>query len=260
MRPSPRSIPHLLRHWQRLALRIRAHSRLILFLDFDGTLVHIASHPDRVRMKPAMRRALERLAQNPRMTVAVISGRRREELKRSVGIRGLRYMGLYGWERSRKKALPASARVALFRVHVLLLRELAAFPGVWIEPKRNSFSVHLLGARPHVRTRARSRIHKFFRPFRGALQLIENLRDVEVMPLRIPDKGAAVRELLKKPVHRGALAFFFGDDLSDEPAFAALDGGVSVLVGKPRKTRARFRLRGPAEVAKVLAKLEEALE
>ena len=257
---SRRSVPHLFRHWQPVAARIRAQRRAIVFLDFDGTLVHIAARPDRVRMKPAMRRVLQRLAKNPKVTMVVISGRRREELRRCVGIPKLQYLGLYGWERGAKTALPASSRVALFRSHVLLLKELSACPGVWIEPKRKSFSVHLLGTKPAVQRHARQLVRKFLHPFRATLQVLENLRDMEVMPRRFPDKGAAVRELLAKPAYRGAVPFFFGDDLSDEPAFAAVRRGVSVSVGKSRKTRAQFRLRGPVEVAAALTRLEEALE
>ena len=97
------------------------------------------------------------------------------------------------------------------------------------------------------------------RGFSGTLQLFENLRDMEVAPSQMPDKGAAVRELLRRRGRRGALPFFFGDDLSDEPAFAAARGGVSVLVGKPRKTRATLWLRNPDEVAIALQKIKEAL-
>ena len=255
-----RSVSHLFRHWQEVAARIRAKRRAIVFLDFDGTLVHIASRPNRVRMKPAMRRVLRRLAINPKVTVAVISGRRRDELRRCVGIPKLQYLGLYGWERGGKTPLPASARVSLFRMHVLLVKKLSACPGVWIEPKQKSFSVHLLGAKAGVQRRAREMVRKLLHPFRATLQVLENLRDVEVMPRQIPDKGAAVREFLAKPASRGALSFCFGDDLSDEPAFAAVRRGVSVLVGKTRTTLAQFRLRGPEEVAAALTRLEEALE
>jgi trehalose 6-phosphate phosphatase len=254
------SVPHLFRHWQDVVARIRLQRRAIIFLDFDGTLVHIASRPNRVRMQPAMRRILRRLANNPKLTMVVISGRRRDELQRCIGIPKLHYLGLYGWDRRGKTPLPASARVALFRVHVLLLKELTACPGVWIEPKQNSFSVHLLGARPAVQRRARQLVRTFLHSFRATLQLLENLRDIEVMPLSIPDKGAAVREFLTKPASRGKLALFFGDDLSDEPAFQTVHPGVSVLVGKTRKTRAQFRLRGPEEVAVALTRVEEALE
>jgi len=254
------AMPHLLRHWRDVAARVRRRRRAAVFLDFDGTLVEIASRPDRVRMKPAMRRVLQRLARNPKVTLAVISGRRREELRRCVGIPKIHYLGLYGWEKGEKNVLPASARVALFQAHVLLLKELSAFPGVWIEPKRNSFSIHLLGVKRGVQRRARHAVRRFLGSFGTTLQLLENLRDIEIMPGHIEDKGAAVRKFLATSTARGALGFFFGDDFSDEPAFVALRRGVSVLVGKPRTTRAQFRLRGPDEVAAALALLEETLE
>ena len=59
---------------------------------------------------------------------------------------------------------------------------------------------------------------------------------------------------------RQALPLYFGDDYSDEPAFAAARRGVPVIVGNRSPTRARFRLRGPAEVADALFHLEEAIE
>jgi trehalose-6-phosphatase len=59
---------------------------------------------------------------------------------------------------------------------------------------------------------------------------------------------------------RGALPIYFGDDLSDEPAFAAAGEGVPILVGKRRATHARFFLRGPAEVTATLCKMAEMID
>jgi len=259
MKRSPRAIPHLFRQWRQVASRIGASSRVIVFLDFDGTLAAIAARPDRVRVKPAMRRVLHKLASQKRVSVTVISGRRRTELKRCVAVPRLNYLGLYGWERNGNEKLSSAARATLFRAQTLLLKELAPFPGVWIEPKHNSFSVHLLNARPRARRGARLAVRAFLQRFAGDLQLFENLRDVEVVPQHIPDKGAAIREWLARPASRGALVLFFGDDLSDEPAFRAVRGGISVLVGRKRPTHARFRLRSPDEVTMALNRIQEAL-
>jgi len=73
----------------------------------------------------------------------------------------------------------------------------------------------------------------------------------------IGDKGMAVRKFLDDPAMRGALPIYFGDDFSDEPAFAAARKGISILVGRRRKTQAQFSLRGPAEVAMALSRMEE---
>ncbi len=135
MKPLPRGIPHLLTLWDRVVPRIRAGARVAVFLDFDGTLVDIAPRPDQVHLKPKARDILQRLARHPRITVVVVSGRRRAELLQYIGVRGIRYFGLYGWERSSKCALPTSVRQALRRARTELTRHLRAHPSIWIEPR-----------------------------------------------------------------------------------------------------------------------------
>lgn len=259
MRPLARGTPHLLAHWDGVAARIRAHHRVAVFLDFDGTLVAIAPRPEQVRVTPATRRILRRLARHPRATLVMISGRRRAELLHFIGIRGIRYFGLYGWERSATSTLPARVRDALRRARTHLKHHLRAHPSIWIENKRRSFSVHLLDAPPAIQPRVRRELRVWLKPFRPTLRLAENLRDVEILPRSIPGKGIAVRRFLSQPAFRRCFPIYFGDDLSDESAFLAVRRGVSVHVGKGRATRARYSVRSPAEVTTALAKLEAAL-
>src|ERR1700723_4739992 len=113
MNPLEREAPGLTADWDRLAAQIQWSRRVAVFLDFDGTLVDIAPLPDEVRLAPAARRVLRRLARHPRVTLVVISGRRRAELLRYIGLSGIRYLGLYGWERSDHAPLPGSALLAL---------------------------------------------------------------------------------------------------------------------------------------------------
>ncbi|HSZ19479.1 MAG TPA: trehalose-phosphatase [Candidatus Acidoferrum sp.] len=251
------TIPHLFAQWKRVVERIRGKKRLIFFLDFDGTLVRIAPMPDAVRMDEGTREVLRKLAEHRDVTIAVISGRQRAELRHFIGIDKVKYMGLYGWESNGNKKVPFSVRVTLARTLVELLTELPAYPGVWIEPKRNSFSVHLKGTSGATQRRVREKLKKRVALLRDSLQMMSNLRDVEVAPLSIGDKGAAVRKFLGEPAMRGALPIYFGDDLSDEPAFAAARKGIPILVGNRRATRAQFSLRGPAEVTEALSRMEE---
>jgi trehalose 6-phosphate phosphatase len=88
---------------------------------------------------------------------------------------------------------------------------------------------------------------------------MSNLRDVEVAPVAIGNKGVAVRKILGAPTMRGALPIYFGDDFSDEPGFTATRKGIPILVGKRRTTRAKFSLRGPAEVAAALSRIEKTI-
>jgi trehalose-phosphatase len=252
-----RSTPHLFDDWDRIACRIRENKRLALFLDFDGTLVRIAPLPDKVRLEEKTRNVLRKLASHQKVTLAVISGRQRAELQHYIGLRRMNYLGLYGWENDGNKTAAFQDRVALVRALLSLLSELPSYPGVWIEPKRSTFSVHLKDASSGTQRRVREQVKKRVKPLRGTLQVMANLRDMEVAPVSIGDKGTAVRKLLDSPDLRGALPIYFGDDFSDEPAFAAARGGISVLVGKRRATRARYCLRGPLEVAEALSRMEK---
>jgi trehalose 6-phosphate phosphatase len=230
-----------------------------VILDFDGTLVSIAPLPDQVRLSPATRRVLRRLARHPRITLVVISGRRRAELQRYIGLRGIRYFGLYGWECRGHSPLPGSALIALRDARAQLSIHLSSIPGLWVEDKHFSLSVHFLGVSPLAQRRARRKLRSLMLPFQKTLRVIENLRDAEIVPRCILGKGAAVQRFLAKPACSRVLPFYFGDDLSDEPAFEAVGKGISIRVGAARPTRARYSVRDPAAVAAVLAKLEAAL-
>ena len=260
MSATARQIPHLFAAWDHVSRRIHLRKRVVLFLDFDGTLVRVAPTPQQVVVEAGTRAALKNLARRPNVTLAVISGRRRAELQRYIGLAGVQYLGLYGWEANGHSSLPLPEREALVSTILDLEARLAKRSKVWIEPKGASFSVHLMGTTNETRRHVEELVTKLLRPHAGTLKVIANLRDLEIAPVSIGDKGAAVRRILSEPGHRRALPIYFGDDLSDEPGFAAVTAGIPVLVGKRRATRAKFCLRGPAEVTETLSRLEEMIE
>ncbi len=189
----------------------------------------------------------------------MISGRRRAELLHYIGVPGIRYFGLYGWERSGRAPLPRATFAALRIAEAELSRHLSSVPGLWVENKKISLSVHFLGVPKAEKPRARRKLRSLLLPFQKSLRAIENIRDVEIVPRCILGKGAAVKELLVKPGRCPALAIYIGDDLSDEPAFEAVGEHISIRVGAPRPTRARYSVRGPGAVVTTLTKLEAAL-
>jgi trehalose 6-phosphate phosphatase len=254
-----RMIPHLFKNWGEIVRRIRGTKRILIFLDFDGTLVRIAPLPEAVTLLQETMEVLRKLGKHPQVELIVISGRRRAELQRFIGIRSIKYMGLYGWENKNDKKLRNSERIALTQTLMALLAELPAYPGAWIEPKINSFSVHVKGLAVDIKRELQQAVKKRVALHSEVLQAMTNLRDVEVAPISIGNKGIAVRKILRKTARRGTLAVYFGDDLSDEPGFASVQDGVSVLVGRRRPTRAQFFLRGPAEVTAALSRMEEAI-
>jgi trehalose-phosphatase len=66
-------------------------SRLILFLDFDGTLTPTVSSPNRARLSRPVRETLRKLV--GLMPVVVLSRRAQKDLRRRVGLQQVCYVG-----------------------------------------------------------------------------------------------------------------------------------------------------------------------
>jgi trehalose 6-phosphate phosphatase len=254
-----RKLPHLFSRWDEVIERIRKSSRLLLCLDFDGTLVRIAPKPNKVRVLVRTVRLLRRLGRHAKVSVILVSGRKRNDMLNYVSLPQVQCQGLYGWECNGDLSLSEAEEMDLLRARLALGRKLPRFPGAWVEPKESSLSVHVRSVKPELVPLVRQTVRSLVQPLRRSLHVFENLRDIEILPWSVKDKGAAVRSYLARPEHRNDLPFYFGDDFSDEPAFRAMRKGISVLVGKARPTNAQFRLRGPAEVTMALARIEEAI-
>jgi trehalose 6-phosphate phosphatase len=259
MNRTHRIAPKLSQNWNEVATRIRANCRIVVFLDFDGTLVDIAPRPDQVHLRADTRKVLRRLCNRSRAELVVISGRRRRELLQHIDVPGIRYFGIYGFERTNHSSLPRAASAALRAISKELTGLDSLFPGLWVEDKHFSLSVHLLAVPKTRQQGARRAVRSIARPVRRTLRIIENIRDMEIVPRLIRDKGAAVREFLRKPQNRQALPLYLGDDLSDESGFAAIPTGVSIRVGSSRPTKAAYSVCDPNEVAVVLRKLDDIL-
>jgi trehalose-phosphatase len=87
-------VPHILKRWTDASARLGAAKHVRLFLDFDGTLVDICPTPDEVRMTPETRKILTKLSRHPRLTVALLSGRRNAVLRKFVRVPRIQLLGL----------------------------------------------------------------------------------------------------------------------------------------------------------------------
>jgi trehalose 6-phosphate phosphatase len=241
----------LFAYWREVASKFASHRVIALFLDFDGTLVTIQPRPDAVRLSAEARRTLAVLARSPRFRVWVISARRRADVSRRIGVPGIRYLGLYGWEREPITAGPLGP---IYHVRTFLAGSLPAHPNIWIEDKQHTIAVHYRGAPEALRRAALERVQRAVAPWRYGLRIAPGKAVWEILPITFGNKGAAVRrELATLPAQ--ALPVYLGDDLSDEDAFAVLPHGVSIRVGTRRTTRARYHLEGVVQVHGFLEKL-----
>jgi trehalose 6-phosphate phosphatase len=254
-----RRAPDLLANWKQEARRLAAARRVVIILDFDGTLVPLTRRPEPALLNGPARNVLKRLVRGPMSTVVIISGRRRRDLQRRVRIKGIRYWGWYGWERGRVPAMSMARKKALRHARLLLAERLTGLRGVWLEDKRLSIVLHCRGAAQATCKRAKKILHEVLGHYQEHLGILWNDRAWEVMPRGYAGKGQALRvELAKREFHK-AMPVYFGDDHSDESAFGVLRGGLTIRVGKSRPTLAQFSVRDPQAVLRVLREIEALL-
>ncbi|MGA8144249.1 MAG: trehalose-phosphatase [Candidatus Acidiferrales bacterium] len=258
-RRTSRSVRYLFDAWPEIVARMRGAESRILLLDFDGTLVGLRRRPDDVRLSGRAKKILQQLVGIEKLSVAIVSGRAFRTIEALIGVDGIGYVGLHGAEWNGKSIiLSKAARRAIGNAKKAAQTELRTLRGIWIEEKGLSFAVHYRGARRASVEAADRILRRIVTPMQGTLRILNGDKVWEVLPREIPGKGAAVRELLAESP-AGTVAMYFGDDETDEEAFAALPGHVTVKVGSGLKTRASYRVSGPAEVLQFLTRLEKQL-
>src|SRR6266404_6778364 len=107
---------HLFDSWEHVSKRVRAAIDIRIFLDFDGTLVRYHDRPEEVKLSSKCRRILEKLSRHRRVRLAIVSGRRNAALRKYIQVPHMKLLGLFGWEKPGRPALPRKTRVALRRL------------------------------------------------------------------------------------------------------------------------------------------------
>jgi trehalose 6-phosphate phosphatase len=208
-------------------------------LDFDGTLAPIVEDPDAVWPVPGAVEALAGLAAAVGR-VAVVSARPVEFLhERLRGAGPLALHGLYGletWRPGEPATTDPDALAWAPLVDELAGRARVELPaGVRVEPKRLSVALHYRAA-PELRREVERWADE--RAARHGLVAQRGRMVVELRPPVRRDKG----DVVAGETGDLAVAWYFGDDLSDLEAFRALDEreaaspgftGVRVAVANP---------------------------
>jgi trehalose 6-phosphate phosphatase len=247
------------RNWASIRDLLRKANRWGFFLDFDGTLVNLRPRPGDVRMSRAAKLVLRRLAAHANTQVAIVTGRKRRNVRQLVAVNELRYFGVHGGEREGQSVtLSAKSRLALDAVKRAARRRLKSIPGVWIQDKGLSVAIHYRNAH-HVEARtAGVALADLLKPWGDALHLLNGSRVWEILPREVQGKFTAVEDVLG-PDHSSTAVVYIGNDGTDEVAFAALRDAITVRVGREPETHARFFVRAPADVLRLLARMEREL-
>jgi trehalose 6-phosphate phosphatase len=233
-----------------------------LFLDFDGTLAPIAPRPEEAGLTSDMRLLLRRLSR--RVPVVIVSGRSLSDIRTRVGLPGLVYVGNHGLEIAgcglRYRMENADDWCRLLKILGDRLRErLELLPGIFIEDKGYTLSVHFRLAGGIVRRRAARRFAEWLGPLQRRRQVRVG-RGKAVWEIRPPidwNKGRAVVWILKQPRFRKRWPLYIGDDATDQDAFRSIRKiGLGIAVGPPeKKGAAGYAVRSPREVGLFLNRL-----
>lgn len=262
---------YLFDHIHKIFTKMDEADKILLLLDYDGTLVSFREKPMDVATSDEVKTLLTCLIQNPKFTVVIVSGRMVHEIKQLLEIRGLSFAALHGLQielangKSYSWQPNNNIRSILEKIKEASLYKFKDEKGVYIEDKKLTLAFH-------YRTLAEEKIHYATEKFLEIVKKIDGNKSFEII------HGAKVVEIRPKGWNKGkaveyiytiiaesknTLPFYIGDDTTDEDAFRAIGNrGLTVFVSNNsnQSTTAQYWLKDPDDVLKFLRTLQLKLE
>ncbi|HZI79132.1 MAG TPA: bifunctional alpha,alpha-trehalose-phosphate synthase (UDP-forming)/trehalose-phosphatase [Vicinamibacterales bacterium] len=241
-----------------LMRRVTSAARVVLVLDYDGTLVGLREMPELATPDAGLLGLLTVLSTT--CDVHLASGRPREVIdgwfgNLPVGLwaeHGLWYRPAPGEPWQKRADVPTDWMPGIRK---RMEGFVALAPGARIEEKSASLAWHYRMVEPGTGEAQAAALRRELerlvagRPF----EVIEGHKVIEVRQAAV-DKGSVVREVVAR-APEGALIVAIGDDRTDEDMFAALPpGGVAIRVGGG-DSAAPYRLDSPTAVRALLGAL-----
>src|ERR1043166_286029 len=238
------------------ALPALDRARDALFLDIDGTIVDIAPTPEAVCVPESLKRDLSRLNALLDGAVALVSGRTLASVDALFAPIELSAVGCHGAEirrrpeskiESRGEPLPAPIKAAFADIGKL-------DPRIRLEDKHYTFAIHYRRA-PELENEVFGMVNAKLNALDRELEVMCGKAVIEIKSSGF-NKGTGLHDLMQYEPFAGRRPVFFGDDTTDEDAFARLPefGGVGISVGRSLPGASSF-VRSPLDVRHWLAEL-----
>jgi alpha,alpha-trehalose-phosphate synthase [UDP-forming]/trehalose-phosphatase len=242
--------------------RVAASDRLLVALDFDGTLAPLEDEPMNARALPVAAAAVAALAALPDTPVAFVSGRSLHDLREIAehaddaqiflaGSHGAEFWvpGVGALETEDDEDGPALRD----ELREEMTAQVGGLEGVWVEPKTFGFGIHTRVASAEDAHTARDAADRLVQE-RAPHWRRRTGHNIVEYSFRHEGKDSAIAALRERV---GATAVLFaGDDVTDEDALAGLgpsDLGIRVGDGE---TAASVRVGSIQELAAALSLLE----
>lgn len=207
-----------------------------LFIDADGTLLDIAARPEHARASRFLLTVLDELYFALQGALAVVSGRRIEDIDRLFAPLRLPASGIHGAQLRRSPHAPILEGDAP-DIPAPIVRAIAAVarrhPGVFLENKGKALAVHWRAAQEREAA-LWTELSDALRD--AAAPALAILRGHCVFEIKSPSttKGDAVSAFMQTVPFAGRAPVFIGDDVTDIAGMAAAKafGGHAYSVGQ----------------------------
>lgn len=232
-----------------------AAQKRILFLDYDGTLMHFEDRPEDAKPDKDLLELIKKLGEQENTRVILISGRDKETLGKwwkNVPIELISEHGVWNRPVNEKWHLTENLNNSWMKtVRPVLETFVDRTPGTFIEEKNYSLAWHYRKTTPElgeVRANELSAVLKDMISNHG-LSVLQGNKVLEIKSSGV-NKGKAANKLL---VEKYDFIFAVGDDWTDEYLFTELpDHSTTVKVGI-NKTDAKYYVNNVEQVRELLA-------
>lgn len=242
---------------------ILENKSLLIFLDYDGTLSPIVSDPSKAIPSLQVKTVLSKLSKITKINLVIISGRTLQNITNLLDMDNIIYVGNHGVEfggLNTKFTMPLFSNWTniLQEMKTELYNDLASTPGILIEDKKFSLSVHYRSVLTRDVAMVKYKFNKIVSTYakNNNLHVMAGKKVLEVVPDSSWNKGTISMLLLtlfRVTKDSNILPIYIGDDTTDEFAFQELKKhGITVVVGKRKSSEALFYLHNTNEVFLVL--------
>lgn len=236
----------------------RAAQQRVILLDYDGVLSPFADKPEDAKPTKAVVNMLRRLSAQTRLSVALVSGRNKDDLQAWFGDLPLTLIAEHGafirkFGHKNWRSTTTSSDDWKNEVELQMEKYAALTPGAFVEMKHHSAVWHYRKATPYhaqkyliILKRVLAKTAKKY-----GLEVRSGNKILEVKPSGINKGSAALSQLTGNP----DFVLAIGDDYTDEDMFTVLPvTAYTVKVGRGF-SEARYRVSNVERVHALLRKL-----
>jgi trehalose 6-phosphate synthase/phosphatase len=234
-----------------------------LLLDYDGTLVPFARHPQLAAPTQELIQLLRQLSSDPSVDITIISGRDYASLEKWFGDVPINLIAEHGAAiKNRSSAWQFEPEAdqswkSIIKTTLELVTQRS--PGSFVEEKKHTLAWHYRNVDAELGfIRSRELLDNLHHMVRNAhLQIIDGNKVIEIRVAGV-DKGSVAKRLLHN--HNYDFILAIGDDKTDEDMFRALaDQAITIKIGSGH-TLAQYNLASQTEVLGFLKNLAEQIE